>query len=115
MNTDECNESLASFEDLLDIVTVLENVKSATFSQTTAKKNEDKARAQTLGNALLQNLTAVDKEQIKSSELAEMETSSAKKQPPNYLLSDHLYIWRNTLETLDLRMEMKAQKETGKD
>ena len=53
MIADDCNESLASLEDLLDIVTGLENVKSATISQTTAKKNEDKARAQTLGNALL--------------------------------------------------------------
>ena len=38
-DADKCNELLAGLEDLLDIVTGLENMKNATSFQTAAKKN----------------------------------------------------------------------------
>ena len=37
-DADECNELLADLEDLLEIVSGLENVRSVTSSQTAAKK-----------------------------------------------------------------------------
>ena len=64
-DTDECNELLAGLEGLLDIVTGLGNVKSATSSQTAAKKNEDRARAEVLRNASWETYScrqAVDQE-----------------------------------------------------
>ena len=78
-DADECNELLAGLEELLDIVTGLERMKSATSFQTVAKKNEDGARAEALRNASLGKLTAADIQLIKSSELAEVEPSIAKK------------------------------------
>ena len=78
-DADECNELLAGLENLLDIVTGLENVKSATSSQTAAKENKDRARAEALRNASLGKLTAAEEQLIKRSELAEVEPSIAKK------------------------------------
>jgi hypothetical protein len=43
-DVDECHELLAGIEDLLDIVTALENVKFVSSSQTAVKKKEDRAR-----------------------------------------------------------------------
>ena len=76
----ECKELLADLEDLLEIVTGLENVRSVTSSQTAAKRNEDRARAEALRNASLGSLTAADKQLIKSSKVVEVEPRSAKKQ-----------------------------------
>ena len=114
-DADDCNELLAGLEDMLEIVSGLENVRSITSSQTAAKKNEDRARAEALRNASLGNLTAADKQLIKSSGVDEVELSSAKKQPPNNPLSEILSILGNTSEHLKHRMEMKAQKEARKD
>ena len=114
-DADDCNELLAGLEDLLEIVSGLENVRSVTSSQTAAKKNEDRARAEALRNASLGNLTAADKQLIKSSRADEVELSSAKKQPPNNPPSEILHILGNTSEHLKHRMEMKAQKEARKD
>ena len=108
-DANECNVLLAGLEDLLDIVTGLENVKSATSFQTAAKKNEDRARAEALRNASLGKLTAADKQLIKSLELAEVEPSSAKKRPANNSPSEMFHILGNTSEHLSYRMEIKAQ------
>ena len=96
-------------------MTGLENVKCATSFQTAAKKNEDRARADALRNASLGKLTAVDKQMIKSSELAEVEPSSVKKRPANNSQSELLCILGSTSEYLSHRMEFKAQKEARKD
>jgi hypothetical protein len=48
-------------ENLLEIVTGLENIKSVTSFQTVAKKIQDRARAEALRNASLGNLTTTDK------------------------------------------------------
>ena len=93
-DADDCNELLAGLEDLLEIVSGLENVRSVTSSQTAAKKNEDRARAEALRNASLGNLTAADTQLIKSSGVDEVELSSAKKQPPNNPPSEILCIFR---------------------
>ena len=114
-DADECNELLPGLEDLLDIVTGLENVKSATSFQTVAKNNENRARAKAIRNASFGKLTAVDKQWIKNSELAEVEPSSAKKQLANNSPSEMLCILGNTSKHLSHRMEFKAQKETRKD
>ena len=76
----ECKELLAGLEDLIENVTGLENVRSVTSSQTAAKRNEDRARAEALRNASLGSLTAADKQLIKSSKVVEVEPRSAKKQ-----------------------------------
>ena len=114
-DANECNELLAGLEDLLDIVTGLENVKSATSFQIVAMKNEGRARADAHRNASLGKLTAVDKQLIKNSELAEVELSSVKKRPANNSPFEMLYILGNTSEHLSRRMEIKAQKEARKD
>ena len=114
-DADECNELLAGLEDLLDIVTGLENVKGATSFQIVVMKTEDRARAEALRNTSLGKLTAVDKQLINRSELAEVEPSSAKKRPANNSLSEMLCILGNTSEHLSRRMEIKAQKEARKD
>ena len=111
----ECNELLAGLEDLLEIVTGLEIVKGPPPPRQKQKKNEDRARAGALRNASLGMLTAADKQLIKSSELAEVEPSSAKKQPANNSPSEMLHILGNTSEHLSHRMEIKAQKEARKD
>ena len=60
-HTGECKEILADHEDPLKIVPGLGNVRSVSSSQTAAKKNEDRARAEALRNASLGSLTAADK------------------------------------------------------
>jgi hypothetical protein len=114
-DTDDCNELLEGLKDLLEIVTCLKNVRSVTSSQTAAKKNEDRARADALRNASLGFLTAPDKQLIKSSKVVEVEPSSAKKQPANNSPSEIICILGNTSEHLKYRMEIKAQKEARKD
>ena len=93
----------------------MENVKSTTSFQTAAKNNEDRARAEALRNASLGKLTAVDKQLIKNSELAEVEPSSVKKRPANNSPSEMLCILGITSEYLSCRMKIKAQKEARKD
>ena len=63
----------------------MENIRSVTSSQTAAKKNEDRARAEAFRNASLGSLIAADKQLIKSSKAVEVEPSSAKKKPPTIL------------------------------
>ena len=74
---------VAGLEDLFEIVSELENEKSVTSSQTAAGKNEDRAKAEALKNTSLGKLTTADKELIKSCKVVELESSSAKKRPPN--------------------------------
>ena len=114
-DADDCNELLVGLKDLLEIVSGLENDRSVTSSQTEAKKNEDRARAEALRNASLGNLTAADKQLITSLRVDKVEPSSAKKQPPNNSLSEILCILGNTSDHLKHRTEIKAQKEVRKD
>ena len=114
-DADDCNQLLAGLEYLSEIVTGLEDVRSVTSSQTAAKQNEDKARAEALRNASLGNLTATDKQLIMSSKVVEMEPSSAKKQPPNNSPSEMLCILGTTSKHLKHRMEIQAQKEARED
>ena len=107
-DADECNELLAGLDNLLDIVTGFENVKSATSFQIVAKKNEDRARAEALRNASPGKLTAVDMQLIKNAELAEVEPSSAKKRPANNSPSEMHHILGNTSEHLSCRMDIKT-------
>ena len=93
----------------------MENIRSVTSSQTAAKKNEDRARAEALRNASLGSLIAADKQLIKSSRAVEVEPSSAKRKPPNNSPSEIFRILGNTSEHLKHRMEFKAQKEHVKD
>ena len=93
----------------------MENDKSVTSSQTAAKKNEDRARAEALRNASLENLTAVDKQLIKCSKDVEVEPRSDKKQQVNNSPSEIIHILGNTSEHLKHRMEIKAQTEARKD
>ena len=81
-------ELMADLEDLLEIVSGLENEKCVTTSQTTARMSKGKARAEALGNASLRNLSAADKELIKSYKVVELESSSAKKQLTNNIASN---------------------------
>ena len=89
-------------------------MKSATSSQTAAKKNEDRARAEANRKDSLGKLTAADNQLIKSSELAEVEPSRAKKHPANNSPSGILCILHNASKNLSHRMEIKAQKEARK-
>ena len=82
-DSEEGTELVADLEDLLEIVSGLENEKCATTSQTAARKCEDRATVEALRNASLGNLTAADKELIKSYKVVELKSSSAKKQPAN--------------------------------
>ena len=74
---------MAGLEDLLEIVSGLENEKCVTTSQTAARKCEDRVREEALKNASLGNLTVADKELIKKNKVVELESSSAKKQQAN--------------------------------
>ena len=106
---------MAGLEDLLEIVSGLENEKCVTTSQTAARKCEDRARAEALGNASLGNLTAADKELIKSYKVVELESSSAKKQPANNSPAEMYRILGSSAERLKQRMKMKAQRELHKE
>jgi aminopeptidase N len=68
---------VAGLEDLLEIVSGLENEKCVTTSQTAARKSEDQAGVEALRNACLGNLIAADKEFIKSYKAVNLESSSA--------------------------------------
>ena len=76
-------ELVAGLEDLFEIVSGLENEKSLTSSQTAARKNEDRAKAEAPRNASLGKLSTADKELIMSYKVVELVSSSAKKRPPN--------------------------------
>ena len=106
---------MAGLEDLLEIVSGLENEKCVTTSQTAAQKCEDRARAEALGNASLGNLTAADKELIKSYEVVELESSSAKKQPANNSPAEMYRILGSSAERLQQRKKIKAQWELYKE
>ena len=98
-------------EDIPKIVARLENEKSVTSSQTAARKNEDRAKAEALRNASLGKLTTADKELIKSYNVVELEPSSAKKRPPNNSSAEMYRILGSSAERPKQRMEMKAQRE----
>lgn len=53
-----------------------------------SKKYEDQARADTLRNAWLKNLTTADKELLESSMVAELESGTANQQSANSVQSD---------------------------
>ena len=106
---------LAGLEDLFEIVSGLENEKSVTSSQTAARKNEDRVKAEALRNASLGKLTTGDKELIKSYKVVELESSSAKKRPPNHSPAEMYRILGSSAERLKQRMEMKAQREFHKE
>ena len=82
-DAEEGTELVAGLEDLLEIVSGVENEKCVTTFQTAARKCEDRARAEALRNPSLGNLTAADKDLIKSNKVVELESSSAKKQQVN--------------------------------
>ena len=73
------SEQVAGLEDLLGIVSGLENEKFVTSSQIAARKNTDWARVEAFRNPSLGNLTLANKELIKSYKVAELESSSAQK------------------------------------
>ena len=77
-------------------------------SQRGAKKNENRARAENIRYATLQNLTAADKKRIECPNNAEMESSSVNKQPVNNSPFKMFYILGNTSKHLSWRIEMKA-------
>jgi hypothetical protein len=85
---EDSEELMAGLEDLLEIVSGLENEKCVTTSQTAVRMSKDKARAEVLGNASLRNLSAADEELIKSYKVVELESSSAKKQIANNIASN---------------------------
>ena len=64
-DAEEGTELVAGLENLLEIVSGLENEKCVTTSQTAARTFEGRARAEVLRNASLGNLTVADKELIK--------------------------------------------------
>ena len=92
----------------------LENEKCATLSQTAARKNEHLAKAEALRNASLGKLTTADKELIKSYKVVELESSSAKKRPPNNSPAEMYRILGYSAERLKQRIEMEAQREFHK-
>ena len=106
---------MAGLEDLLEIVSGLENEKCVSTSQTAARKCEDRARAEALGNASLGNLTVVGKELIKKNKVVELESSSARKQPANNSPAEMYRILRSSAERLQQRMKIKAQWELHKE
>ena len=110
-----CTELVAGLEDLFEIVSGLENEKCVTSSQTAARKNEDRAKAEALRNASLGKLTTADKELIKSYKVVELESSSAKKRPPNNSPAEMYRILGSSAERLKQRMDMKAQREFHKE
>ena len=114
-DADKGTELVPGLEDLLDIVSGLENEKSVTTSQTAARKCEDRARAEALRNDSLGNLTAADKELIKTYKVVELESSSAKKQPTNNSPAEVYRILGSSAERLQQRMKMKAQRELHKE
>ena len=59
-------ELVAGLKDLLEIVSVLEKEECVTSSQTAARKNEDKARAEALGNSSPGYFTPANKEPQRS-------------------------------------------------
>ena len=78
-------ELVAGVEELFEKVSGQENEKIVTSSQTTVRKNEDRARTEALINASLGNLTLNNKELIKSHKVEELESNSAKKRLANIL------------------------------
>ena len=106
---------MAGLEDLLEIVSGVENEKCVTTSQTAARKCEDWARAEALGNASLGNLTAADKELIKSNKVVELESSSAKNQQANNTPAEMYRILGSSAQRLKQRMKIKAQRELHKE
>ena len=108
-------DPVAGLEDLFEIVSGLENEKSVTSSQTAARKNEDHAKAEALRNAFLGKLTTTDKELIKSYKVLELESSSAKKRPPNNSPAEMYMMLGSSAERLKQRMDMKAQREFQKE
>jgi hypothetical protein len=106
---------VAGLEDLLEIVSGLKNEKCVTTSQTAARRYEDRARIEALRNACLGNLTAADKELIKSYEVVEFESSSAKKQPANNSPAEMYRILGSSAKRLKQRMRMEAQREVHKE
>ena len=109
-DAEEGTELVAGLEDLLEIVSGLENEKCVTTSQTAARKCEDRTRAEALRNASLGNHTATDKELIKSYKAVELESSIAKKQPYNNSPAEMYRILGSSAERLKQRMKMKAQR-----
>ena len=89
---------MAGLEDLLEIVSGLENEKCVTTSQTAARKCENRARAEALRNASLGSLTAADNQLIESYRVVELESSSKKKQPANNSLAEMYRILGSSAE-----------------
>jgi hypothetical protein len=112
---EEGTELVAGIKELLEIVSGLENEKCVTTYQTAARKCEDQVRAEALRNASLGNLTAADKELIKSNKVVELESSNAKKQPANNSPAEMYRILGSSAESLTQRMKMKAQRELHKE
>ena len=114
-DAEEGTELVAGLEDLLEIVSGVENEKCVTTSQTAARKCEDRARAEALRNASLGNLKAADKELIKSNKVVELESSSAKNQQANNSPAEMYRILGSSAQRLKQRMKMKAQRELHKE
>jgi predicted RNase H-like nuclease (RuvC/YqgF family) len=114
-DADKGIELMVDLQDLLEIVSGLENEKCVTTSQTAARKCEDWARAESLRNASLGNLTTADNQLIKSYKVVELESSSAKMQPANNSPAEIYRNLRSSAERLKQRMKMKAQRELHKE
>ena len=114
-DSEEGTELVGGLEDLLEIVSGLENEKCVTTSQTAARKCEDRARAEALRNASLGNLTAADNQLIKSYKVVDLESSSAKKQPANNSPAELYRILGSSTERLKQRIKMKTQRKLHKE
>ena len=114
-DTDSCTKLLAGLENLFKAVSGLENEKYVTSSQKAARKNEDRARAESLRNAFLGNLTPSHRKPIKSHTVMKLESNSAKKRPANNSPGEMYRILGSFAERPQQRMDMKAQREFFKE
>ena len=76
---------------------------------------EYRAKAEALRNASLGKLTTADKELIKSFKVVELESSSAKKRPPNNSPAEMYRILGSSAKRLQQRMDTKSQREFHKE
>ena len=85
------------------------------YSQTPARKNEDRARAEAFRNVSLENVTPTNKKLIKSHKVVELESNSNKKRLANNSPAEMCRILGSSAERLQQRMDVKAQRELHKE
>ena len=102
-------ELVTGLRDLLEILSGLENERCVALFKTAARKNEDQVNAVALRIASLENLTPTNKEVIKSQQVVELESSSAKKRKGNISPAEMYIILGTSAERLEQEMDTKAQ------